>query len=764
MFPARDFCLAIEINPDSCLQAVNGCTTESDVPVSPDSQSLCHHLLDEDSARPPALAEGLELYLRPALVALVDESSPTTTLAAVGEGYIALSRMLWHLYVPNLALDPAVGLRAHSNYLQRQFDALSQLYAAFVQSEARLTGNSSNLKLESISIELEILRQGIDTAGVLPVHRAADVGLLAGLFRELRSFREQIMSDLQVDDLLQQLRYPWSPEVANRESNLQYSIENILRRLSAAYGALDDILGPVRLSLCLLKIGLSLLLHSSRSSTLDSATSPFAVLLLNLTSFPTIAHTLAIQSADLPLSIKVGEAPLAASRATLLQTASLVSQLSTHAVFDRSALKRLTQLYDRMHYLWSADRKHEEEALQEAQSLYKIKTDIQQVATDEEIEAAEFAQLFPSYEETADDLTAKPVSTTQAPTTSVPRLLLPSDQATLAKLHVHLFVGDAASSTASAVDFETLRGLSIGALLPGLFESMEEGIDRASAAYRIKALVEISQSASPTQGVHAYQRDFYNEPDVRETAKAVPILQAMSIRLASLVETWPEQMVLHNLKERCDAILLLSSKSSVAQVLTAVEALLVHTEDWETYASREHSIILNRTALTGLIVDWRRLELTCWSRLLSTVQDHFGDPVSEWWFRFYETTIRGAPGVDAAGDEAPIQSPTEYYRDLVALLDSFLATSSLGQFETRLQLVLSFSRLAAKLGEDSTAFEVSRLILVSLVCRLLTMIPCQPGHGRSRIAPHCQQIDDEHPWILSAILSSSQVIRDCRAS
>lgn len=678
------------------MQITNSCRTDDD--SSSDPFQL---LLESDhSHHSTAFSESVHLYLQPTLLHL---STTTSTLSSIGEGFVGLSRTLWHLYVPNLPLDPAVGLRAHSNYLQRQLDSLTALYAAFSEAESRSTGNVGNVKLEAIAKDMSLLRQGLDSAGVLPVQREGDAALLAGLFREVRSFREQIVSDKQLDDLLAQLRLSWTPEVANRESNLQYSIENLLHRLDAAYGLLEDILSPVRLSLCCLKIGLSLLLHASRASSLDTATSPFARLLLDLTSFPTNAHTSTIQSIDLPLSIKVGESPLAPARATLLQVSSLISQLSTHSAFDRPALRRLTQLYDRMHYLWTADRRHEEEAAQAAESLYKAKTDVHQAATDEEIEAAEFAKLFPSYEETADDLATK----TDTPAPTLPRLVQPSDQSSLAKLHVHLFASNSSSSKSVDADFETLRNSSINALLPGLFDSMEEGIDRASAVYRVRTLVEISQGASPSTGREAYQRDFYNEPDVRETAKAVPILQALSLRLGQLVDTWPEQMVLYNLRERCDAILALSSKSSVAQVLTAIEALLVHTEDWESYASREHSIVINRTAITGLIVEWRRLELTCWSRLLSTVQDHFGDPVAEWWFRFYETTIRSAPGVDGDSDDiAPAQTPVEYYRDLVALLDSFLATSSLGQFDSRLQLVLSFARLAAKLGEDDPSFEV----------------------------------------------------------
>lgn len=571
--------------------------------------------------------------------------------------------------------------------------------------------------MDNLRMELESLQRSLDTAGVLPVSRQGDPALLAGLFRELRSFREQITSDGQLDGLLEELRQPWTPEIASRESNLQYSVENLLRRLDAAYSQLDDILGPVRLSLCCLKIGFSLLLHVARCNSVDAATSPFAILLQDLAKFPTAAHATSIQAIDLPLTIKIGaESIIAPSRATLLQIASLTSQLSTNSVFDRDALRRLTQLYDRMHYLWTADRRREEEAAREAESLYKAKTDIQQIASDEELEAQEFALLFPTFEDVPDK-DSIPVTESAANPVKVPKLLQPSDQAQLAKLHVGLFVTGGSFASECAVDYETLRGNSITSLLPSLFDTLDEGLDRSSAAYRIRTLVDLSQAAAPTAGIEPVLRDFYNEPDVRETAKAVPILLGLSARLAGLIETFPEQMVLQNLRERCEATLSLSSKSSVAQVLTAIEALLVHTEDWESYASREHSIVIARTAITNLIVEWRRLELTCWSRLLSTVQDHFGDPVASWWFRFYETTIRGAPGVDSDADAAPSQTPAEYYCELVSILDSFLATSSLGQYSTRLELVLSFARLAAKLGEEGPTFEVSILLVhrISLI-------------------------------------------------
>lgn len=670
------------------------------------SEPILEQVANPESPFSPELRESISLYLAPALPGLAVDGPGTD---AVGLGFVAFARFFWHLYVPNLPLDPAISLRAQANLDRRQLDGFAQLYAVVERAEKGLTGNGHNLRMSRVGSEVEALQRKLDTAGVVPVTREGNPAMLSGLFRELRSFREQIISDAQLDQLIVDLRKPFSPELASREANLQHSIETLLNRLAIAYGDLEDILGPIRLALCNLKIGFALLLHVCRSAaTLGTTSNYFSTLLQHLASFPTVAHTEAIEAVDLPLSIKVGDAPLRPSQATLLQITALSTRLSNHSVFDRDVLQRLTMLYDRLHYLWSADRRHEEEAAIEAASLYRSRADVQQIASDEEQEAAEFALLFPTFDEVMD--TDAP-ATTAAPTNATPshpKLLQASDQAVLTKLHIGIFGSQRTPFAKSSVsDFDKIRSTSIATLLPGLFDSSDESLDRDSAVYRIRSLVELSQAAAPSSVIDAPERDFYNEPDVYETAKAVPILLALSARLADLIVTWPDQMVLQNLKERTDTILRLSAKSSIAQVLTAIELLLNHTEDWESYASREHSIIIGRTAITNLIVEWRRLELTCWSRLLSTVAAHFDDPASEWWFRFYETTIRGAPGVDSDVDDVPTQTPEEYYRDLVKLLDEFLSTSSIGQYRARLELVLSFANLAAKLGEKSSEIEVS---------------------------------------------------------
>ena len=48
-----------------------------------------------------------------------------------------------------------------------------------------------------------------------------------------------------------------------------------------------------------------------------------------------------------------------------------------------------------------------------------------------------------------------------------------------------------------------------------------------------------------------------------------------------------------------------SDLSPVAQVLAALERLLVQTDDWEEYANRDNSLKLQQNKLIALIIEWR---------------------------------------------------------------------------------------------------------------------------------------------------------------
>ncbi|GAA6048627.1 hypothetical protein JCM3770_002064 [Rhodotorula araucariae] len=687
----------------AALLALIGLVVSSIDDKEADKQPLnLEDLADEVARRADSSAPLLESAERYLLQALPPLQTHEADLSAVASGFVAFARFLWHLYVPNLPLDPAVGLRAHSNFIGRQLAAMSDVLAAVRLDELAITGNGRNAKLDRVQQDVGHLQRQLEQAAVAPVTREGNTALLSALFAELRSFQEQIVSDTQLDSLLFELGKSWSPAASNREANLQRSVDTLLRRLDHAYAESCDIVAPIRLALATFKIGFALLAHVAQTAAQPASHSPFRTLVQRLTAFPIVAELPSMHGDELPLSIKAGEAPLHPAQATLLQVAALVSSIADETESRSDAIVRLTQLYERLHFLWATDRHRDEEAAEAEASLYKAKLDVQQAQTDEELEAAEFAKLFPTFE----DVMAEECA--DAPQAGVPskpsRLIQSGDQVLLAQLHSSLFAErlDNLASTATAA-FNRLRQAGVNTLVPKLYEALDEALDRGSAAYRIRSLVVLSQAASPPDSVEAPHHDFYNEPNVRETAKVVPVLLAFIARLEVIIAKWPEQMVLQALRDRCRGILNLKSTASIALVLTNLEQLLQHTEDWEKFADREHSISADRNAVIALIVEWRRLELTCWSRLLSTVQDKFGETVSDWWFRFYETAIRGAPGVDREAPVDPEADPDEYYRDLVKLLDSFFRSCSAGQFGARLDLVLSFANFASQLGNRPDA-------------------------------------------------------------
>ncbi|GAA6026009.1 hypothetical protein JCM8202_000005 [Rhodotorula sphaerocarpa] len=696
-------------------------TTAAEQPRAEDLRAVIVSLLalvttaaseDADGKHPPAatlegihrniaesdlLQRSAERYLAASLQSLAAETLSEVGLAT---SYVAFGKFLWHLYVPNLPIDPAVGAQVYNRHIARRLAGLTAAIDVAQVEEAALSGNGDNAKARRLRTELEGLQREAGSAASMPVARDVDLGLLASLFAELRSFEQQIISDALVRHLvvdLQDASRTSDTSMAGAQ-NLQRSVDTLQRRFDHAYGGLSDILLPIRLALCTMKIGFSLLVGTGTSRDADPKTSPYRVLVERLVSFPSVAASQAIFQDDLPLSLKAGESPLAPSQATLLQVAALSSSVARQTTGKHDTVFRLTQLYERMHHLWAMDRRHDEEAADAAASLYKAKVDVQDVKTDEELEAAEFAELFPAFDpvDQAEDALPEPA---QAAT----RLVQQGDQVLLAKLHISLYGASiTAPGTSAAAAFDRLKQVSVDRLVDSLYSSLGERIDYTSAVYRIRALVDMIKTVQPPAEVEAPHHDFYNAANVPETSKALPVLRAFIDRLDVLIAKWPEQMVLHALRDRCNAVLGLTADAPVALVLTNVEQLLQQTEDWEKFADREHSIAADRSALTTLIVDWRRYELACWAHLLSTVEERFGESAYDWWFRLYDAAIRSAPGLDG---EAVVDGVGEasFYRDLVGLVNTFLTSSSIGQFRPRLNLVLSFANFASSLSTSPTA-------------------------------------------------------------
>ncbi|THH00184.1 hypothetical protein EW026_g2317 [Hermanssonia centrifuga] len=139
-------------------------------------------------------------------------------------------------------------------------------------------------------------------------------------------------------------------------------------------------------------------------------------------------------------------------------------------------------------------------------------------------------------------------------------------------------------------------------------------------------------------------------------------------------------------------------RSSVAKILSALEHLLLSSEDWEMYANRDNSLKVHQQALIGLIVEWRRLELSAWQGLLDTQATIFAKGASEWWFRLYDATIRGVLNISPADREEgeTQQAVSAFLEDLVPLLDDFLSQGPMAEQRKGLEKdIRGFIKLAS---------------------------------------------------------------------
>jgi midasin len=321
--------------------------------------------------------------------------------------------------------------------------------------------------------------------------------------------------------------------------------------------------------------------------------------------------------------------------------------------------------FEQLFGLWLQTKLRQDTEEKEKNSLYKRRKDIVTVQAEEEVEAEEFRRLFPEYDDVLDsEPQFRPKGPPQAPVSPYQLFLnLP-----------FLTHPDASHTPPTMVNLATWTRL--------VESQLQADLDKSSIVFRLrnlhKELEGLRKIPSPTDGY-----DFYHDSNVPEVLRALKVVQALNERLCSLAESWPEQMVLRHLSERCRAITSLNIYSSLARILSALEQLLLQTDDWQKYANKENGILEFQQSLGNLIIDWRRIELSCWAHLLDTQAAAFSNGIGDWWFRLYESIVETSKSVQA-DDE------TDFLKEILPLLEDFLVKSPSGQFASRLHLLEMF--------------------------------------------------------------------------
>lgn len=624
------------------------------------------------------------------------------TLQSLGACWIALSRFILSLVIPDAPVDPAVvkacsfdRIRYHENSLRIQITLHREL-------EKLLTGNADNELTQFLKPPLQNANELLEKVPNLP--NRSDVSRLHLFWAEVSQFQKNIILSKKVEGLLDAL-LNGNEDAIFRERIVQESLTGFYQRLDSVYPEFVDISILLKLAVLYMQIGLRLAVQSAKLSS--SPSSPSATLVSSLLAFPSVASCNRIFK-DFK-GIKSSDTTAISQILLTLAALSLEISLGTDS---KHHMKMVDEAYDQVMRLWLIDRAKETEELEASNTLYRHSNLQNEAVTDAEIEEAEFLELFPTYEDALESDSTHISNGKPRPS----RLIQGMDMVLLVDIHHDLV--SLWSSPPSAVQsrFDALRSRTIQLLVTCSPDSLPQTLDRTSVHFQISLLhISLSQLDN-VQSSTKSPYNFYKDPNIVQLECAANVLTVLKKRLQVISDEWPDQMVLKHLIERCDAILMLKSDTPVAKVLSAMEQLLVHTEDWEMYANRENTIKVHRDALIHLIVEWRRMELSCWQTLLDSQATLFAEEISEWWFRLYDALIRGslsAAEEECSGDR---QSLSHYIDTLMPLLDSFFTSSPLGQFAARIKLLGSFEKYIATIGSEKAPLYRSTM---ERVCRVL---------------------------------------------
>ncbi|VDB91850.1 unnamed protein product [Peniophora sp. CBMAI 1063] len=643
----------------------------------------------------PGLRTALEAFI-PTVSSILSAHGTETrpsVLSSHARAFIQFFYLFTAMYIPDTPLDPAISQQCEDAYWLAESDELKAQLSLHAELERRTTGNESNGVMDYLKADLEVTHPHLRkdaAANVTP----RPIARLREYWLEVSQFLSNVVPAQKIDQVVALMEID-AAAALTRENVIQDSIRGFMQRMRSAYGDFQDIDGPLQFALSQLRFGLRLATSTASS---DDASDVYN-LARSLVSLPTIST---VQSLVSRSAADAHMAGVSAFDHLLLRLMGISAEHDA-GVNLRSHTGGLDVIFEQAVRLWLIDQVKQDEAEAAGQSLYRSKVIESEAVDDSEIETQEFLALFPDYENVLSE-----ESGSGTPTPADPIFAFHSGSGRVQALmaaYLGLFSdSDSRRILNPTAQFSRLRRDAMqrlldthGDVLPDILDIEGHGLSLAVLHGRLQSIMHRVQGFGKPY-------DFYLDANVPELRKAARVVCDMAERLRVLVVEWPEQMVLQHLLARCDQVLRLNIHSPVAKVLAAIEQLLVQSEDWEMYANRENTLKVHRDALTSLIVEWRRLELASWQGLLETQEATFKDAVSEWWFRIYNACVRGLFDItDGAGDI------DKFLDELVPLIESFVTSSPLGQFERRLDTLRGFGRWVVLLAKEKSAAEATAL-------------------------------------------------------
>ncbi|KAF0023084.1 hypothetical protein F2P81_023714 [Scophthalmus maximus] len=671
----------------------------------------------------------------------------SNSLARSGVFWVNMGLLQIKVWTPQTIFDPAVKRAYKLNYAQQELALLqeewrgrslsSQLMTGAELEESSTTDGFQHPRIRYLWIRMQQVKEQIAELSRKQACRPHEPQY-GRLFQDLQHYLCSIGQASRVQDLLSHLlkamqgssskSRSFVQSLLKEEAVWQNSQQRFCQRLLEDYPLYPDVVGPVRTGILQLRHGMRLVASQVAASL--TPVPGLHKLVSCLLAFPSMSPSLPSYLARADFLCSTGcmdvlrclvkllpqQDPehVVPQSSTLLLNALLHVQCHTLSTgeFSQEARSLFRHICQALVNEWDEQERRKREQEQLEASLYRNRSRLHGSGlTEEEQEEREFRRQFPQFNKDFADITSQP--SLEGPADSgleeednvqeesiESSFLHPTAMNTVLQVHKHLCLGYARSlwyqSTVTASHSkESIKVLvssyQIAApVMSRFYHLIDAELDQqlTGSELLLSALLQntVQGSGGPDGLILTSEGpyDFYQQPNMSEACFCLPVLEQLSVAVRKRLDDWPEHPALIQLTVVMERIMAFSLASPLAKFLNGLEILLSKAQDWENNASRSVSLRKELEPVTMLIIQWRKLELN-----LDNAMKRHTEKSTKHWFSIYQLVERY---LEEQRMEANKDEEVEHLSlsSVSSTLQAFMEGSTLGEFHTRLAMLLSF--------------------------------------------------------------------------
>lgn len=619
------------------------------------------------------IKEAMNMYFLPAIQLLYQPTrSLEETFKTTGKAWVYYGRGCLRLYVPNCPVDPAMkSIVKRERFLRSKSKILDKIESNKL-FELQYTGQDSNPIIELLERRLRSLGEEPPNSLIARPAESQMEHLQGDFAILLRTISGQSL-DRTLESIIE-----GKQGYKEEEKLLQKNLEQMIERLKNNYPLYKDIIDPLVGFLYSLKLGFSM---AAMGVVNHDTTFKFSDYFLTRTD--TLTNDL-LNDKPIPQEQLVHK----------LWSLAMETQVDGHIEMGRPSVLAINTIFHTIYRNWKILTLKEQEEARVNASTYRYR------GAEEGDDETEIKEMFPDY--SAEDGGENTEGEGKPGGKNHSELALE-----LAKCHTAMLLHEGRPEItirefvlrAVSLCVKLLRGNAVNAYIsPPELELLLPA--------HILTLKDSEQWLSGHKPA-TKKYDFYRDENLQQAQTLVGIMDNLYDRVLQLVETWPENVTLQDAQEACQEVMSLPNTTPVAKFLIHIEKLHNVLHEWQGVASKQYSLAEHFDALTQLTISWRRLELQAWPRLFDAEDERCQFEADAWWFYLYESIVANPSQLVESGE-----SLEHHIGGLMATLNSFIQSSTVGQFNARLQLLRVFQEHVSKFleGQHNLTSSIQNLV------------------------------------------------------